>query len=255
MGECHAWPYPLTMGIVVGLWWQAALFVVSICALPFDSRTVVGLNPWIKPLKFELSVAILLATCGVLLDHLSTRERMIGWTLSIALGIETTLIALQALRGVRSHMNIATPFDRGVSGTMGICVLFILVALLALLVRYCTGDVSWPPALVWAARLGLVVLIAGSIEGFAMIARQQHTVGAADGAGGLPFINWSRSHGDLRVPHFFAIHALQAFLIAGALLSRTKLPYQPGIIWGFAVAYSAMCGWLFRAALLGRPLI
>ncbi len=250
---------PEIRGIALGLWLQVALIAISICALPFDTRKVLGINPWFKPLKFELSVAILLLTCGVLSNQLArTPARdLVGWTLSVALCAETLLIAMQGARGVRSHMNFTTPFDHRISALMGLCVLGILVGLAGLLVMYLTSEVRWPPTLVLAARLGLAVLIAGSLEGFAIIARGQHTVGGPDGAGGLPFVDWSRSHGDLRVAHFFAIHALQAFLVAGFALSRTRfaIATQSIAMVGVVVAYSLLCFWLFRGALLGRALV
>ncbi len=245
---------PESRAIAFGLWLQVALIAVSLCAIPFDGRKVLGINPWFKPLKFELSVAILLLTCGVLLNHVARGREAIGWTLALSLGLETALIAMQALRGVRSHMNFTTPFDQSVSMAMGLCVFAILIGLIALLAAYFDAP-DLPPVIVLAARLGLAVLIAGSLEGFAIIRRGQHTVGAADGAGGLPFVDWSRTHGDLRVAHFFAIHALQAFLIAGFLLSRTKIAAQSVAMVAFAIAYSILCVWLFRSALAGRPLV
>ena len=56
-----------------------------------------------------------------------------------------------------------------------------------------------------------------------------HTIGAPDGTPGLPLVNWSRTHGDLRIPHFFGLHGLQAIpLLAVGLSGAPPVPNVDG---------------------------
>ena len=94
------------------------------------------------------------------------------------------------------------------------------------------------PALGWALRLGMALTIVGASTGGLMVRPTEaqladaragrgmpiagaHTVGAPDGGAGLPGTGWSVEHGDLRVPHFIGLHAVQALglfaLVVGAV--------------------------------------
>jgi hypothetical protein len=250
-------------GIAWGVWWNVGLLVLSVAALPFDQRRILGLNPWIKPIKFELSVIMFLLTVGVMLwalgkgPELVRSKRWMGWGFGVAMIAENSVIALQSARGVRSHMNYSTPLDGAMFGAMGMFILlntFFAGWLLVLWMRTTAGLES---VVVWGIRLGLLMLLLGSFEGARMVAHGAHTVGAADGSHGLPFVNWSTRYGDLRIAHFFALHALQLFPLAGMALAAMR--WREGVkiatLVGFVMVYSGAVWWLFAEAMRGVPLV
>lgn len=251
-------------GLMVCVWWNVILLVLSVAALPFDNRLIMGLNPWIKPIKFEISIIIYGLTVAVLLDLVCRRiawprtRAGISWGIGIAMLVENTIIAMQSLRGVRSHMNYTTLFNGLSFAVMGVFVAINTLLVGVLLVLYLVSRTGLPRAMTLGIQLGLLFVLAGSAEGVLMIVRYSaHTVGGPDGGPGTFFVNWSTGHGDLRVAHFFAMHALQIFPLAGWAISRTPIPQwaQSAAVVSFAALYSAGLWMLFTQAIAGRPLL
>jgi hypothetical protein len=255
-------------GLAVAFWFHVALTVGALAAMPFDTRRILGLNPWIKPLKFDLSTLIFLLTIALMLHALGRREAgeqtawprsraWLGWGFGVCMIVENAIISLQSARGVRSHMNYSTVKDALLFAVMGLFIALNTVLAGWLLALWFWTKTDLAPAIVWGVRLGLLMLLAASAEGVRIVMNQAHTVGAKDGGPGLAFLNWSTLHGDLRVAHFFALHGLQLLPLAGIALAKTRLSsgLQIALLFVFAGVYGGGVWWLFAEAMRGAPLL
>jgi hypothetical protein len=237
------------------------LFIMMVIA-PFDGREVMGINPWIKPIKFAVSIAIYALTMGWLLDELPPREqvkRRVSWVIAGTLIIEIVLITMQASRGVTSHFNDTTAFDAAVFSVMGAAIAINILVAAYVALKFWRTDAKIPAPYLWGIRIGLTIFVLASLEGFAMVGQSAHSVGVPDGGPGLPVVNWSTKGGDLRVAHFFGMHALQVLPLAGYLLS-TRLAQsltRNAVRWAQAggAVYALLALLLFLWAMAGRPLV
>lgn len=261
---------PLT---AVGLLMAAAL-AGSLAAMAGDSSTVLGAPAWLKPTKFHASSAIYTLTLAWIFTFLPDRRRLratVGWITAVVLVLEVGIIDLQAARGITSHFNAATARDAILFGIMGAAIVVLWGAAIALTVALFRQPFA-DSAFGWALRLGMLITVIGQASGFLMtvptaarleVARSTglqvsgaHTVGAPDGGPGLPVTGWSREHGDLRVPHFIALHAVQALpALAWLLTPLLPPPARRRAVLAAAAAYVAIFGLLVMQALNGHPLI
>ncbi|MFC8294949.1 hypothetical protein ACFUJ0_19080 [Streptomyces sp. NPDC057242] len=220
---------------------MVALALVSAADLVVDDRVLVGAPIWAKPFKFSVSfVAYSLSLAWML--SLLPRGRRAGWwagtVVAAASAMEMVLITLQVVRGTRSHFNQATPFDNTVFQIMGGTVVLLwlgalVIALLLLRARILDR------AMAWAVRLSSLIALAGAAVGFLMVRPTPeqlaadnppivgaHSVGVPDGGPSLPVTGWATTGGDLRVAHFFGMHALQllplVLLVLAALAARSS---------------------------------
>ncbi len=249
-------------GLRLGFLWNLGLLGFSLLAWPWDHRHILGLNPWIKPIKFQISTLIYVGTIAIMMGSLADPGRwrrslgLLGWGFGTAMIVENTLITVQSVRGVPSHMNYTSPLNGLIFGVMGVFIVVNTVLAAWLLWLWCR-QTTVPRVIGWGVRVGLGFLLAGSLEGMAMVTGGGHTVGARDGGAGLPFVNWSTAHGDLRVAHFFALHALQLMPVLGLLLARSpwKPQSQVAVLLGSAALYGLGLWWLFTQATAGRPIL
>jgi len=243
-------------------WLHLATFAVLVVVAPFDARTILGLNPWVKPLKFLISIAVYVWTLAWLARYVSAyvrSVRIISWGTALVFVGEMVCVIMQSARGTTSHFNIQSSFDGMVFSLMGFLIAVNTVLVLAALLLFLKPTERPAPAYLWGIRLGLLLFFLGSLEGVAMVTNGAHTVGAPDGGAGLPFVNWSTRAGDLRVAHFLAFHALQLLPLSGFLLSRHKPDWparrQTAFVFALAVLYAAGVSLIFWQAMRGRPLL
>jgi len=237
------------------------LAVVFTGLMAVDGRTLLGRNVWTKPWKFALSIAIYTATMGWILPSLSLTdrvERLVTYTIGGAMAVEIFLISTQAARGVASHYNTSTAIDSTVFMIMGITITISSVAVGYVVYRTVRAPPDLQRAYLWGIGLGMALFVVASFEGWVMISRQSHAVGAPNDSPGLPLLNWSVTGGDLRIAHFVGLHALQVLPLTGYYASRR---YGGGSRRALAAAgtagglYSLFVGVTFLQAMLGTPLV
>jgi hypothetical protein len=216
---------------------------VSMLGLLVDSRTITGAPAWLKPLKFALSTAIYSLTLAYVFRWLPDWPRLrrfVGWTTAIVFVLEVALIDAQAWRGTTSHFNVSTPLDATIFVVMGGAILLQTLVSVAVAVALWRQRLTDRP-LGWALRFGMTLTIVGALTGplmtrptaaqltdaragARMTVAGAHSVGGVDGGPGLPVTGWSREHGDLRVPHFIGLHAIQALALVAVVLRRWRRP-------------------------------
>jgi hypothetical protein len=252
------------------IYWAAVGALVVLFALVlglqlFDKRMVGGESNWTKPLKFHLALAVHFATLALATSTLGDSYRASPLLLAVAVaavasaGFELAYMTVQAARLQMSHFNRSTPFHT---------VMYALMAVGAVLITLAAGVVGLAVWLDKASSVGSVLrtaialgLIGGTvltlIVAFRMGAALSHHVGIEEAnAARVPFFGWSRTVGDLRVPHFLATHMMQVLPIAGLAIERVASgPIALALIWIIAAVWSTLTAYAFNRALAGQPFL
>ena len=243
-------------------WLHIALLALFIVFAFLDGRTVTGVNPWLKPAKFAISIGVYTLTLAWFMPYLSHYRRavkFISWSTAFVFVGEMICVVSQAARGVPSHFNISSAYDGAVFGLMGMLIFFNTLLVIITLLLFFGRTAPLPPAYLWGIRLGILLFFLASVEGFAMVNNMGHTVGLPDGGAGLPVVNWSTRAGDLRVAHFLGFHALQILPLAGYSFSRWRTEavrrHAVASVIAFGLIYLALFSLVFWQASEGRPLL
>jgi hypothetical protein len=248
----------------------------SVIGLLVDPRIITGAPAWLKPFKFAVSTAIYSLTLAWMFRWLPDWprvRRVVGWTTAIVFVLEVGIIDTQAWRGTTSHFNVSTPLNATLFLVMGGAII------LQTLVSVSVAVALWRQpftdrVLGWALRFGMTLTIAGALigpmmtrptgaqlanarAGGGMTVAGAHTVGGPDGGPGIPVTGWSQEHGDLRLPHFMGLHAIQVLALAAVALRWWRRPEAVRVraLLGVTASYASLVVLLLWQALRGQSLV
>jgi hypothetical protein len=249
-------------------WGGLALMLMSCLTLLLtqaDARLFQGVSVWLKPWKFQFSTGVYLLSLLLFMlwlpkQDLQTRSaRYVVWVGLLSGLFEVAYITWQGAQGKASHFNTVTTFDSVMYTLMGVGAVLLTSASLVLGILIArTKAYALLPALKLSVVLGLLAtfVLGTGFGGYLSSQPAGHWVGAPPtDAGGLPLVAWSRSGGDLRVAHFFGIHAMHFIPMFGWMLHRLRVSptlARPGV-WGFSMLFCAVCFWTFFQATRGQP--
>ena len=224
-------------------WFGIVCWIGGIICLLLSLNTdtlVLGINAYIKPVKFFISVAIAVWTFAWLLYYLEDQKKVYKYGIAsiILLSFELIVITGQAARGKLSHFNVDTVAETILFQLMGIAILVYTVWTgYMCYLFYKQKQFSISSGYVTGIKWGIIAFVVFALEGGIMGALMRHTVHGTDGGEGLPFINWNISQGDLRVAHFFGMHGLQVLAFTGYLLSN-----RPNVVRLIGISYITIIG-------------
>jgi hypothetical protein len=229
------------------LFWLAVIcVVVAVALIPLwilDSRELLGVSVWEKPIKFYISVAIFSFTYSWLSSFLTRGGRWVkltGFVIAVSLAVENVLILAMASIGETSHFNVSTPTAIAIWSIMATFISIVLFStiFISLMILFQKQEFNLKLALALgsintAVGMGLAYLMtwptATQLANYQGIAGA-HAVGVSDGGPGLPFLGWSTVAGDLRVGHFFGLHSIQVAAILLAISLMLPLVFRIPLI-------------------------
>ena len=258
-------------------WLLLAVMLVHVLALAVTGGPVTGPVSLRKPATFAETGWLTCWSVALIVPwlRLGRRQRAVVASSVIAFGVgETTVMAIEAWRGVPSHYNFTTPLDtvlmRGVAPGLAA---YFLVGLGVLLVAAFRSP-GTPPYLLLGIRAGGVLLLVACLIGFVMISNMSGVFTGAlgqgfgeDAAGYLGpspaevgreyvLLRLHTAGGDLVLLHAIGIHGLQLVTLPALALTATRLPERRRFGLVAAMTTAAVGGLVLVAAqsLRAQPL-
>jgi hypothetical protein len=255
------------------LFWLAVIcVVVAIALIPLwilDSRQLLGVSVWEKPIKFYISVAIFSFTYSWLSSFLTRGSRWVkltGLVIAVSLAVEIVIILAMASIGETSHFNVSSPTASAIWSIMATFISIVLfstifISLMIMFQKQQEFNLKLALALGsinTAVGMGLAYLMtwptATQLANYQGIAGA-HAVGVSDGGPGLPFLGWSTVAGDLRVGHFFGLHSIQVAAILLAISLLLPIAFRIPLIVVGNVTWLGFVGLVTWQSLRAEPFI
>jgi hypothetical protein len=229
-----------------------SLSIVCIVLWKITTTKVHGVNAWIKPFKFAISIGLFAWTMGWYCHYLSNFNTTIfNWTVIILFGFELVYITLQASKGQLSHFNISTATYSMLYSLMGLAATLVTLYTAYIGILFFTQSFpNLPIYYLWAIRLGILIFVVFSFEGALMGSRMNHSVGAVNDNSNWFIVGWSKTVGDLRISHFIGMHALQLLpLLSFYIFKNTTAVIIISVLYGLLATRTLV------QALNGKPFL
>jgi hypothetical protein len=231
-----------------------AVAFIAIYALTFlDARLLNGVSVWEKPSKFFFSLSLHMATLAwgmsllpEPLQHAKSIKRATYAFMTAAI-FEMTYMLVQSARVEASHFNTSDTFHAILYPVMGVgaVTLTVVTAYLGWRIRASATNLTQ-----FAAGWSFITAaVTTTIVAGYMSSGPGHGVGGdMTDATGLPFFHWSTTGGDLRVPHFAALHIMQAVPLVAWFWPDKRLT-QAALAAGICLVPA-----LFTQSIMGVPI-
>jgi hypothetical protein len=200
-------------------------------------------------------------------EQFSLSRRFIVWMSLIAGLFEVIYISWQGAFGLASHYNTSSPFYGAMYTAMAVFAVLLTstsgvlgyTVLRANSQTYATS-VALRHAIGWGLIISSVLgIVTGAILGGRTNSGGHWVGGTTNDALGLMVLNWSRDGGDLRVAHFFALHAMQILPVMAIVFFWLTPNISPNtsmrFIWLLAAGYAGFCIFTLKQALSGTPFL
>jgi hypothetical protein len=213
-----------------------------------------GENVWAKPTRYALSFFIMHWTFASFNGHLnkSTLKNLAVFLIAIFSLVVYVFIFVQSFRGTASHFNddLISPFNTLVNRMLLIASVVVWVGCLLYTITYfIQRKMPISQSYTWSIRCGLILFLFTGIIGGTMFLLDRHTIGSDEMEQGLFFVHWSTRAGDLRVPLFLSVHALQLIPLLGFFILEGKQQ-----VINLSLTYAFVMLVLFILALVGISL-